>query len=112
MSMDSAQLAALAARVIEDMKGRDIVRIDVHELTDVTDEMVIATGTSSRHVKAIAASVVEEARKAGERAVGIEGEDAGEWVLVDIGGVIVHVMGAEARGFYALDKLWSGVQRA
>jgi ribosome-associated protein len=106
-SKDSAEVAALAVRAIEDLKGQDVVRLDVHELTDVMDWMVIATGTSSRHVKSIADNVVDALRKAGERPIGIEGADAGEWILVDFGGVVVHVMGAEPRRFYALEKLWS-----
>ena len=100
---DSAELAALAVRAIEDLKGQDIVRLDVRKLTDVTDYLVIATGTSSRHVKSIADNVLEEMRKAGERPIGVEGADAGEWILADFGGVVVHVMGAEPRRFYAID---------
>lgn len=111
MSMDPARLAALAVQAIEDMKGKDIERIDVRKLTDVTDELVIATGTSSRHVKAIADNVIEAARKADERPIGSEGADASEWVLVDFGGVVVHVMSADARKFYALEKLWSELPR-
>lgn len=104
---DSAELAALAVRAIEDLKGQEIVRLDVRKLTDVTDYLVIATGTSSRHVKSIADNVLEELRKAGERPIGVEGTDAGEWILADFGGVVVHVMGAEPRRFYAIEKLWS-----
>lgn len=107
--MDSAALAALVVRAIEDIKGREVVSIDVHELTDVTDIMVVASGTSSRHVKSIAGNVVDVARGAGERAIGMEGAEAGEWILVDFGGVVVHVMSEEARRFYAIEKLWSEV---
>lgn len=103
----SARLADTVVRAIEDLKGRDIQRIDVGELTDVTDLLVIATGTSSRHVKSIADNVVEEARKAGARPIGVEGKEAGEWILVDFGEVVVHLMGEEARRFYALEKLWT-----
>ena len=114
---DSAQLAALAVRAIEDLKGQEIVRLDVRKLTDVTDYLVIATGTSSRHVKSIADNVLDEMRKAGvqpwapigdpEGPIGVEGTEAGEWILADFGGVVVHVMGAEPRRFYAIEKLWS-----
>ena len=107
--MDSTALAALVVRAIEDIKGRDVVSIDVHELTDVMDIMVVASGTSSRHVKSIASNVVDAARDAGERTIGTEGVDAGEWILVDFGGVVVHVMSEEARRFYAIEKLWSEV---
>lgn len=103
----SAKLADTVIRSIEDLKGRDIQRIDVARLTDVTDVLVIASGTSSRHVKSIADNVVEEARKAGTRPIGVEGKDAGEWILVDFGEVVVHLMGEEARRFYALEKLWT-----
>lgn len=100
-------MAALVVRAIEDLKGQDIVRLDVRKLTDVMDYLVIATGTSSRHVKSIADNVVDALRKAGERPLGIEGADVGEWILVDFGSVVVHVMGAEPRRFYAIEKLWA-----
>lgn len=105
--LDVAALSRLAVQAIEDLKGHDIVAIDVRALTDVMDRIVIATGTSSRHVKSIAGNVREELCKAGERPIGVEGEDAGEWVLLDFGALVVHVMGAEARRFYALERLWS-----
>lgn len=104
---DSAALAELAVRAIEDLKGKDIRRMDVSALTDVMDEIVIASGTSSRHVKSIADNVVDAARKAGVRPIGVEGTETGEWILVDFGGVVVHVMGEEPRRFYALEKLWT-----
>lgn len=103
----SAQLAELAIRAIEDIKGRDIQRLEVAPLTDVADVMIIAGGTSARHVKSIADNVVEQAKLAGYRPIGTEGTDAGEWILVDFGSVIVHVMGDEARRHYALEKLWT-----
>jgi ribosome-associated protein len=103
----SAQLADIAVRAIEDLKGRDIQRLDVAPLTDVADVMIIAGGTSARHVKSIADNVVDKAKQAGHRPIGTEGTDAGEWVLVDFGAVIVHVMGEEARRHYALEKLWT-----
>ncbi len=105
--LDSAALPCLAVRAIEDIKGHDIVELDVRALTDVTDRLVIVTGTSSRHVRSIADNVLEELRKAGERPLGVEGTDAGEWVLLDFGALVVHVMSAEARRFYALEKLWT-----
>ncbi len=105
--LDAAALSRHAVRAIEDLKGRDIVELDVRALTDVMDRIVIATGTSSRHVKSIADNVREELCKAGELPIGVEGGDVGEWVLLDFGALVVHVMGAEARRFYALEKLWS-----
>jgi ribosome-associated protein len=107
--MEPAELAALAVRAMEDLKCQDIRRLDVRQMTDVMDCMVIGTGTSSRHVKSIAQNVVDEARKADEHVIGIEGTETGEWILVDFGAVVVHVMGAEARRFYALEKLWTGM---
>lgn len=103
----TAALADLAVRAIEDLKGRDVLRLDVAPLTDVADVMIIAGGTSARHVKSIADNVLEQAKKAGHKAIGTEGTDAGEWVLVDFGAVIVHVMGEDARRHYALEKLWT-----
>lgn len=91
---------------IEDLKGQDIKVLDVRSLTSITDAMVICTGTSSRHVKSIADNVGDKLRKQGLRARGVEGKEVGEWVLVDLGSVVVHVMQAQARAFYQLEKLW------
>ena len=100
----------LRDRVIEslaELKGRDIVALDVAKLTDITDYMVIASGTSNRHVKALVDRVVEDAKAAGCPPAGIEGRETNEWVLVDLGDVLVHVMQATSRGFYDLERLWS-----
>lgn len=109
--LESKDLAALSVRAIEDLKGRDIVCLDVRKLTHLMDYMVVATGTSSRHVKSIADNVLEAARDEGHRPVGTEGAETGEWILVDFGDVVVHVMGEEARRFYAIEKLWSEMPR-
>jgi ribosome-associated protein len=103
----AAAIADIAVRAIEDLKGRDIKRLDVAPLTDVADVMIIAGGTSSRHVRSIADNVVELAKAQGLRPIGVEGTDAAEWILVDFGAVIVHVMGEDARKFYSLEKLWT-----
>lgn len=108
-STDSAALAELALKAVQDLKGRDPQRLDVTPLTDVMDQLVIASGTSARHVRSIAENVVAEARKAGIRPIGMEGQESGEWVLVDFGGVVVHVMGEDQRKFYALEKLWTAL---
>ncbi|HXQ30539.1 MAG TPA: ribosome silencing factor [Steroidobacteraceae bacterium] len=89
-----------------DLKAQNVAVLDVRELTDVTDTIVIASGTSDRHVKSLAGRVVERAKQAGFRSLGVEGEREGEWVLVDLRDVIVHVMLPRVREFYALEKLW------
>jgi ribosome-associated protein len=86
-------------------KGADV--LDVRELSSVTDYMVVASGTSSRHVKSLANSVLMEAKAQGARPLGVEGAGAGEWVLVDFGDVVVHVMQPATRSFYDLERLWS-----
>jgi ribosome-associated protein len=102
----SAALKKLAVAALEDLKAVDIKVLDVRELTAITDHMVICTGTSNRHVKSLAENVVDAAKKAGFRPIGIEGLGEGEWVLVDLNGVLVHVMQAQPRLFYQLEKLW------
>lgn len=103
--MTNIKDTALAA--LEDLKGKDIVSLDVSELTDVMDTLVICTGTSNRQVKSLADNVVEEGKKSGVRPIGVEGMEQGEWVLVDYGDLVVHVMLADVRSFYDLEKLWS-----
>lgn len=105
--MNSEQLADLAIDALEDVKGKDIVRLDVRDMTTVTDFMIVASGTSSRHVKALVDNVAEQSKQAGHRAIGVEGEDGGEWVLLDLQDVLVHVMLPKVRDFYNLEKLWS-----
>ena len=105
--MNSEQLCDLVVAALEDVRARDIVRLDVKDLTTVTDYMVVASGTSSRHVKALADAVAEKSREAGHRPAGIEGEAGGEWVLLDLHDTLVHVMLPRVREFYNLEKLWS-----
>ncbi|MDP6375221.1 MAG: ribosome silencing factor [Pseudomonadales bacterium] len=92
--------------VIEDRKGRDVTTLDVRKLTDVTDFMIIVSGTSGRHVKALVDYVVDAAKRAGLRPLGIEGRETNEWVLIDLGDVLVHVMQVQVREFYDLERLW------
>jgi ribosome-associated protein len=105
--MNSEALTDLVVAALDDVKARDIVRLDVREMTTVTDYMVVASGTSSRHVKALVDNVAEKAKEAGHRPIGIEGEEGGEWVLLDLQDALVHVMLPKVREFYNLEKLWS-----
>ena len=96
-----------AVRALEDLKGREIVALDVSRATSVTDYMVIASGTSNRHVKALVDNVLDASKARGIPFIGVEGQETLEWVLVDLGDVVVHVMQQEARDFYDLERLWS-----
>jgi ribosome-associated protein len=101
------ELLEVTRRALEDMKAVDIRVIDVRGMTSITDVMVIASGTSTRHVKAVADHVALVAKHSGVRAPGVEGEKGSDWILIDLGDVVVHVMMPEVRAFYALEKLWS-----
>lgn len=105
----TVELNKLIIDALEDLKGQKIVELDVSPLTDVMDHLIIANGTSNRHVKSLANNVIEELKEAGHRPLGIEGYEAGEWVLVDFGDTVVHVMLQATRDFYELEKLWSKV---
>ncbi len=105
--IDSEALRDLAVTALEGMKGVDIVVLDVRRMTSVADYMVVASGTSDRHVRALAESVVADAKQAGLQPGGVEGAEGGEWVLVDLFDVVVHVMQPRVRDFYALERLWS-----
>jgi len=92
---------------VEEIKAKDVVEIDVRGRTSVTDHMVIVSGTSTRHVKSIADEVVKFAKQLDYQPLGVEGEQEAEWVLVDLGDVVVHVMLPRVREFYALERLWT-----
>jgi ribosome-associated protein len=92
---------------LDDMKGRDIIQLDMKGKSSETEFMVICSGTSNRHTRSVAAYLVNEARKAGLHILGTEGDRSGEWVLIDLGDVVVHVMQEESRQFYQLEKLWA-----
>lgn len=105
--MQTETLKKTALDALEDLKGVDVIEFDVRNMTSVTDVMIIASGTSDRHVKSLADAVVMACKKGGVTPLGVEGESEGEWVLVDLGDVVVHVMQPRIREFYALEKLWS-----
>ena len=105
--MNSEQLCGLIIEALDDIKAKDIVKLDVRDMTTVTDYMIVASGTSNRHVAALVDNVAEKAKAAGRPAIGIEGEEGGEWVLLDLQDALVHVMLPAVREFYNLEKLWS-----
>ena len=105
--MDAEAQKQLVIDALEDLKAINVVTLDVAGLTDVMDFLIIASGTSSRHVKSLADNVCMQAKKREVRPLGVEGEDAGEWVLVDFGDVVVHVMLPATRDFYDLERLWT-----
>ncbi len=102
----SRGVAEIALEAIEDMKAVNLKVVDVRGVTDFADTLIIASGNSDRHVRSIAARVVEKCKAAGHQPLGVEGEREGEWVLVDLQDVIVHVMLPRIREFYGLEKLW------
>lgn len=110
--LSSEKLAELAVAALDDMKGQAVRSISVSELTSITDYMVIATGTSSTHVKALADSVDKAAKEAGCTVKSIEGKMQAEWVLVDLVDVVVHIMVAPMRALYNLEDLWSFTPQA
>lgn len=107
LDTSTQQLVDTALAALGDLKAKDVVSIDVRPLTSLADVMVIASGTSSRHVKSLADNVVVKAKEAGFRPLGQEGERDGEWILIDLAGVIVHVMLPATRAFYDLERLWT-----
>lgn len=104
--LTSNQLTDLVISSLEDLKAIDIQQVDVSGQSPLTDRFVIASGTSTRHVKSMAEKLVLEAKAAGCKPLGVEGEREGEWVLVDLNDVIVHLMLPQTRAFYNLEKLW------
>jgi len=110
--MQNEELVKIALAALEDMKAQDITTIDVRGKTSVTDFMVIASGSSSRHVKSLAENVLEKVKENGVRALGSEGLDGGEWALLDLGDVVVHVMQVATRQFYDLERLWQGAEQS
>ena len=105
MQLDDAKQLIVAA--LEEVKAVDLKVLDVRGVSSFTDLMIIASGTSTRHVKALSDKVIENSKKSGLKPLGVEGERDAEWVLVDFGDIVVHVMHPQTRDFYNLEKLWS-----
>ena len=109
--MQSAELLKLILTLLEDMKAHEIQALNVAKMTTITDHMIICSGTSSRHTRSIAEHLVTEVKKQGIMPLGVEGEAEGDWILVDLGDAIVHVMLPDARAFYSLERLWSASEQ-
>ena len=110
--MKAIELRDHVVAALEDLKGVNIVTLDVAALTPMTDYMVLVTGTSNRHVKALVDTANECSKALGIQPLGIEGRESYDWVLMDLADVIVHVMNEEARRFYELERLWSNLDDA
>lgn len=104
--MDVRKLQKIVVAALEDIKGEDIEVINTTKLTSLFDRLVVASGNSNRQVKSLARNVQDKVREAGGDVFGLEGEDAGEWVLVDLGSIVVHVMQPAVRSYYNLEELW------
>lgn len=105
--MQTEQIKQLAIDALDDLKAVDMTVLDVHDMTSITDYMIVVSANSSRHLKALADSVIEKAKANGLRPLGVEGADSGEWALVDLGDAIVHIMTPAMRDFYQIEKLWT-----
>lgn len=109
--MDIKKLQKIIVDALEDMKAKDIEVLNTSKLTPMFDRMIIASGDSSRHVKSLAGNVYDKVKEAGGDIIGIEGEDTGEWVLVDAADIVVHVMQPVIRTHYNLEELWQTVPK-
>lgn len=105
--MSTRKLAKIAVTALDDIKARDIAVLDVRKLTTLYDTLVIATAESNRQVKALAQHVREKLEAAGASIIGVEGEESAEWVLVDAGDIVVHIMQPAVRAHYNLEELWA-----
>lgn len=106
--MDIRKLQRLVVDALEDVKAQEIEVFNTTSLTELFDRVVVATGTSNRQTRALASSVVEKVKGAGGEVISVEGAEAGEWVLVDLGDIVVHIMQPAARAYYALEEIWGG----
>lgn len=109
--MDIRKLQKLAVTALEDIKAKDIEVLNTSKLSALFDRIIIATGDSNRHVKSLARNVHDKVKEAGGQVIGIEGEESGEWVLVDLGDIVVHVMQPAVRAYYNLEELWKVVPK-
>lgn len=109
--MDIRKLQKIAVAALEDIKAKDIEVLNTSKLSALFDRIIIATGDSNRHVKSLARNVDDKVKEAGGQVIGIEGEEAGEWVLVDLGDIVVHVMQPVVRAYYNLEELWKVAPR-
>ena len=105
-NLPSTDLSQLIQSTLEDYKALDIQNLFIGDISSVADHMVVASGNSKRHVQSIAQNLVEASKAKAHKVLGVEGLESGEWVLVDLGDVIVHIMQPETRAFYDLEKLW------
>ena len=104
--MTEVNLKVAIIETLEDIKAINITPLNVADITTVTDYMIIVTGSSSTHLRAIAEKIVEKSKQLHHNPLGIEGQDDAKWILVDLGNIVIHVMLAETRDYYQLDKLW------
>jgi ribosome-associated protein len=110
--LNTEQLVKIAIAALEDVKGKDITVLDVSKLTSLFDSMIVASGDSTRQVKSLADNVQKKLKEAGAEIIGMEGEQVGEWVLVDAGNVVIHVMHPTVRLHYNLEELWGAARKA
>ena len=109
--MDIKKLQKIAVAALEDIKAKDIEVLNTSKISALFDRVIIATGDSNRHVKSLAKSVHDNVKEAGGQVIGVEGEETGEWVLVDLGDIVVHVMQPAVRTYYNLEELWKVVPK-
>jgi ribosome-associated protein len=110
--MTSDQLLATVLAILEDSKAIDIQTLDVRALTTITDIMIVCSGNSARHVNAISEHILDGLKDHKKEILGVEGKEDGEWVLVDLGRIVVHILRPESRDFYQLEKLWEATRKA
>jgi len=106
--MQLSRLQRLVIDALEDVKGQDIRVYNTTQLSDLFDRVILVSATSNRQTRALASNVAEKAKQAGATVLSVEGEEAGEWVLVDLGDVVVHIMQPAIRAYYALEEIWGG----